>query len=65
MLVIGLDVGTTGTKAVVVNENGQVLSVDEKQHGWVTPVYAAMQLGWGKSSQGQMKNHYPKGLRML
>jgi len=42
MLVIGLDVGTTGTKAVVVNENGTVLSGGYREYalksegGWVT-----------------------------
>ena len=36
MLVIGLDVGTTGTKAVVVNENGQVLSGGYKEYGLVS-----------------------------
>ena len=36
MLVIGLDVGTTGTKAVVVNERGQVLSGGYKEYGLVS-----------------------------
>ena len=36
MLVIGLDVGTTGTKAVVVNERGEVLSGGYKEYGLVS-----------------------------
>lgn len=36
MLVIGLDVGTTGTKAVVVDEKGNVLSGGYKEYGLVS-----------------------------
>ncbi len=36
MLVIGLDVGTTGTKAVVVNERGEVLSGGYNEYGLVS-----------------------------
>lgn len=36
MLVIGLDVGTTGTKAVVVDENGKVLGGGYKEYGLVS-----------------------------
>ena len=42
---------------------GQVLPMDEELRGFCTPVLDGMQLGWGKISQGQMKNHSPKGLR--
>lgn len=42
---------------------GQVLSVSESLHGFVTPVLDGLALGWGKASNGQLKNHYPKGLR--
>ena len=31
--------------------------------GWHTVTYAGIPLGWGKASDGLMKNHYPKGLR--
>ena len=44
-------------------QNGQVLPCPEDVKGWLTPVYQGLQLGWGKASQGQIKNHYPKGLR--
>lgn len=44
-------------------QNGQVLSCDESISGWLCPVLNGFQLGWGKASQGQIKNHYPKGLR--
>ncbi len=41
--------------------NGQVIPADGK--GWVLACYAGLALGWGKVSDGMMKNHYPKGLR--
>ncbi len=31
--------------------------------GWHTVTYEGLALGWGKASDGVMKNHYPKGLR--
>ena len=41
--------------------NGQVIPAQGK--GWVLACYAGLPLGWGKVSEGMMKNHYPKGLR--
>lgn len=41
--------------------NGQVIPAEGK--GWVLASYAGLPLGWGKVSDGMMKNHYPKGLR--
>ena len=31
--------------------------------GWGLVTYKSLPLGWGKCSDGQVKNHYPKGLR--
>lgn len=31
--------------------------------GWVLVQYRGLNLGWGKGSDGTVKNHYPKGLR--
>jgi NOL1/NOP2/fmu family ribosome biogenesis protein len=42
---------------------GQVLPVDEDLQGFYTPALDGLNLGWGKASDGQLKNHYPKGLR--
>lgn len=42
-------------------QNGQVVPAEGK--GWVLACYAGIPLGWGKISDGMMKNHYPKGLR--
>lgn len=33
--------------------------------GWVLLTVGGFPLGWGKASDGQIKNHYPKGLRWL
>ena len=43
--------------------HGDVLSMPSDAHGWFSPVLDSFQLGWGKASEGQLKNHYPKGLR--
>ena len=42
-------------------QNGQVVPAPGK--GWVLACFAGIPLGWGKVSEGMMKNHYPKGLR--
>ena len=42
-------------------QNGQVIPSEGK--GWVLACYGGVALGWGKISDGMMKNHYPKGLR--
>ncbi len=44
-------------------QNGQVLPCNDALSGFLCPVLDGWQLGWAKASQGQMKNHYPKGLR--
>ena len=35
----------------------------EECKGWSLVLTGGISAGWGKASQGQMKNHYPKGLR--
>ncbi len=40
---------------------GETLPADVR--GWYTVTYEGLPLGWGKASDGVMKNHYPKGLR--
>ena len=44
-------------------QSGQVLPVPEDMKGYSLLTFAGLNLGWGKASSGQMKNHYPKGLR--
>ena len=42
-------------------QHGETL--DAGGQGWVLACHAGIPLGWGKVSGGQMKNHYPKGIR--
>ncbi len=43
---------------------GQSIMVDGED-GWTLVTVDGFSLGWGKVSRGQLKNHYPKGLRIL
>lgn len=36
----------------------------ENEKGYLLVVYEGYPLGWGKASNGQVKNHYPKGIRI-
>ena len=42
---------------------GEALTVPETLNGWMLAVYEGLSMGFGKASGGQLKNHYPKGLR--
>lgn len=42
--------------------HGESLSC-ENQKGWTLLTYEGYPLGFGKAANGQMKNHYPRGLR--
>ena len=42
---------------------GEVLKAPSGLSGYATPMLNGWPLGWGKASAGQLKNHYPKGLR--
>ena len=46
-----------------VSPEDEVLEAPEGLRGFVLPTLARLPLGWGKASDGVMKNHYPKGLR--
>ena len=43
--------------------HGDALPAPTDFRGWCALTYQGLQLGWGKASDGQIKNHYPKGLR--
>lgn len=38
-------------------------TIDAEADGWTLIQYRGLKLGWGKGSDGMIKNHYPKGLR--
>ena len=42
---------------------GETIPMLDAPRGFVLPTLAGLALGWGKVSDGVMKNHYPKGLR--
>ena len=44
-------------------QSGETLDVPEDVSGYALPTYHGLALGFGKASGGQLKNHYPKGLR--
>ena len=45
--------------------HGDVLSCATDIKGWTMLTYKGLPLGWGKASGGMVKNHYPKGLRIM
>lgn len=53
--------GLTEQEAVSYLRGESVACGEEK--GWMTLSYEGCTLGFGKASGGQVKNHYPKGLR--
>ena len=44
-------------------QHGDAMPVTVTVSGFVLPELKGLALGWGKVSDGMMKNHYPKGLR--
>ncbi len=44
-------------------QRGETLPAEESLRGFVLATYEGLALGLGKASEGQLKNHYPKGLR--
>jgi len=45
--------------------HGETISVDEQIKGWCAASCGGIVTGFGKCSGGVLKNHYPKGLRLL
>ena len=44
---------------------GETLAAPAAQSGWMPVCYGGAALGWGKASGGVIKNHRPRGLRIL
>ena len=38
-------------------------TISGNAEGWTLMRYRGLAIGWGKGSDGMIKNHYPKGLR--
>ena len=43
--------------------HGETLDLPGLEDGWTQAMTCGVALGWGKMTQGTLKNHYPKGLR--
>lgn len=43
--------------------HGEVIPCDDSLKGFIVLSYEGYQIGFGKASDGMIKNHYPKGLR--
>ena len=43
---------------------GEALPCGENLRGWVLLTWKDLPVGWGKASNGQLKNHLPKGIRI-
>ncbi len=52
------------SKEVDAYLHGQTLQCD-LPNGWALVTVSGLPLGWGKVTNGVLKNHYPKGLRWL
>ena len=50
-------------KEATAYQRGETLPVDPDLKGFFVPTLDGLALGWGKAADGQLKNHYPKGLR--
>lgn len=44
--------------------HGETVSCCPEQKGWTLVCVAGLSMGWGKASNGVVKNHYPRGLRI-
>lgn len=44
---------------------GETLNIEANLKGWVLVTADGYPLGWGKLTDGQLKNHLPRGLRLL
>lgn len=56
-----------GSPELAAYLHGDTLTIPERYHGWCLVTIDCkgdgFPLGWGKASNGQLKNHLPKGLR--
>ena len=44
---------------------GETIACDNGLNGWTLVSFDGYSTGWGKASGGMLKNHYPKGLRIM
>ena len=46
-------------------QKGETISCPSDLKSWTLLTYHGVSLGWGKAQNGILKNHYPKGLRIM
>ena len=51
-------------KAIAYLKGEQIYDIPTDLKGWTLITYEGYSLGFGKASNGVLKNHYPKGLRI-
>ncbi len=51
-------------ESILAYLRGESLPCDSSLRSWTLVTYQGFSIGWGKASQGTLKNHYPKGLRI-
>ena len=51
------------SEQAAIYQHGDTLPCSDALRGFYTIACQGFQLGFGKASNGQLKNHYPKGLR--
>jgi len=56
---------TADSKQIQAYLRGEALPCDAKLQGWQLVAVNQFPLGWGKANNGQLHNHFPKGLRLL
>lgn len=54
-----------GSDEIAAYLHGEALFTGRNSNGWVIVTVDGFPVGWGKESTGQLKNHYPKGLRWV
>ncbi|MCD7826769.1 MAG: RsmF rRNA methyltransferase first C-terminal domain-containing protein [Clostridiaceae bacterium] len=45
--------------------HGETIPCSPQLKAWTLVSYQGVSLGWGKAANGNLKNHYPKGLRIM
>lgn len=51
-------------ESILAYLRGESLPCEANLRSWTLVTYQGFSIGWGKASQGTLKNHYPKGLRI-
>ncbi|MBP3543074.1 MAG: hypothetical protein J6J86_02490, partial [Lachnospiraceae bacterium] len=56
---------STQIQAYLRGESIPLQNLPEVKNGWCLVLADGYSIGWGKVNNGILKNHYPKGLRVM